>query len=143
MPGGRGRRNRTYRLLDIRHAEQHREPDGADAQLEHGVDPQGVPPARDEARQQQAAGAHAAHERPQQHAERNGGRADHQLQELEPDDLVDQRRTAAADEQHEQHGQKPARRGRASRWDQVVCGHRAVVSRESEGTLRMFPPVRN
>ena len=117
-------------LFDIRHAEQHHEPDGADAQLEQGVDPQGVPPARDEARQQQAAQAHAAHERPQQHAEGNGGRADHQLQELEPDDLVDQRRTAAADEQHEQHGQKPARRGRASRWGQVVWGHRAVVSRK-------------
>ena len=100
-------------LFDIRHAEQHHEPDGADAQLEQGVDPQGVPPARDEARQQQAAHAHAAHERPQQHAEGNGGRADHQLQELEPDDLVDQGRTAAADEQHEQHGQKPARRGRS------------------------------
>ena len=110
-------------LFDIRHAEQHHEPDGADAQLEQGVDPQGVPPARDEARQQQAAHAHAAHERPQQHAEGNGGRADHQLQELEPDDLVDQGRTAAADEQHEQHGQKPARRGRASRWGRVVWGH--------------------
>ncbi len=78
------------------------EPDGADAQLEQGVDPQRVPPARDQARQQQAAQAHAAHERPQQHAEGNGGRADHQLQELEPDDLVDQaphsrcRRTARA-----------------------------------------------
>ena len=42
-------------LFDIRHAEQHREPDGADAQLEQGVDPQRVPPGRDEARQQQAA----------------------------------------------------------------------------------------
>ena len=120
-------------LFDIRHAEQHREPDGADAQLEQGVDPQGVPPARDEPRQQQAARAHAAHERPQQHAEGDGGRADHQLQELEPDDLVDQRRTAAADEQHEQHGQKPARRGRAGRRGRVVWGHRAVVSERTIG----------
>src|SRR5207249_2139980 len=59
----------------------------------------------------------------------------HQLQELEPDDLVDQRRTAAADEQHEQHGQKPARRCRAVRWGQVVCGHRAPLSPGKRGTL--------
>ena len=95
-----------------------------------------MPPARDEARQQQAARAHAAHERAQQHAEGNGGRADHQLQELEPDDLVDQRRTAAADEEDEQHGKKPARSGRASRWGQVAGGHRAVVSPGNKGRNR-------
>ena len=32
---------------------------------------------------------------PGQHSERDGGRADDQLQELEPDDFVDERRYAA------------------------------------------------
>ena len=62
----------------------------------------------DDSRQQQAAQAHAAHERPQQHAQRDGRRADQQLQQLQPHDFVNQRRAAAADEQQEQHGQKPA-----------------------------------
>ncbi len=37
-------------LFDMRHAEQHQQPHRADAQLEQGVDPQWVPPGRDEAR---------------------------------------------------------------------------------------------
>ena len=54
-------------------------PISADAQFEQGVDAQRMPARRDEPRQQQAAQAHAAHERAQQHAEGDGGRADDQL----------------------------------------------------------------
>ena len=117
-------------VFDIRHAEQHREPDGADAQLEQGVDPQGVPPGRDEARQQQAAQAHASHERPQaaRPRKRRSSRSPvaragaRRPRRSRPHSRC--RRTARAD------GQKPARRGRASRWGQVVWGHRAGISRK-------------
>ena len=57
------------------------------------------------ARQRQAPDAQPAHERRQQDAERDRGRADGQLQQLEPDDLVDQRGASAAGEQNQQPGQ--------------------------------------
>ena len=61
-------------------------------------------------RQQQAAEAHTAHERAEQHSHGHGGGPDHQLDELEPDDLVDEGCAAAADEQEQQQGQKALRR---------------------------------
>ena len=76
-------------IFHIRHSIQNREPDRPDAQLEHRIHPKRMPLPRDEARQQQAAQAHAPHERRQQDAQGNGGRADHQSQKLEPDHLVD------------------------------------------------------
>ena len=107
-------------LFEERHAEKDRQRNGADTQLKPGIDPQRVPPRRDETRKKQASRTHTAHEGPQQYAEGNSGRADDKLQELEPDDLVDQRRAAAADEQQEQHGQAPTSRDRAGRRSQVV-----------------------
>ena len=74
------------------------------------VDAQRVFFGEGQARQQKAAGAKAAHERGEQDAERDGARADHQLQQLVPDDLVNQRSTTAACEEQEQQGQKTARR---------------------------------
>jgi len=60
-------------------------------------------PARgDDARQGDTAQAHPAHEGSQQHGEGNRGGTDHQLQQLEPDDFVDQRSATAADEQRQQ-----------------------------------------
>ena len=46
---------------------------------------------------------------PEQHAERDSGRPDDELQELEPDDLVDQRGAAAAHEEQQQRRHVPAR----------------------------------
>src|SRR6185503_19343347 len=77
-----------------------------DARLELRIDAERVAVLRHEACQQQAAGAHAAYEGGEQHPERDGGRPNDQLEELKPDDLVNQRRTAASDEQQQQGGQK-------------------------------------
>ena len=63
----------------------------------------------DPPRQQDAAEAHAAHEGAEQNAERDRGRPDGQLQQLKPDDFINQRRTAAADEEQQQCRQVPAR----------------------------------
>ena len=51
--------------------------------------------------QHQAAETHSSHERGEEDAERDGGGADDQFQELEPDDLVDKRRDAAAEREQE------------------------------------------
>ena len=64
---------------------------------------------RDQTRQHQAAEAHATHEGAQQDAQRHRRRSDHQFEQLKPDDLVNQRRAAAADEQHQQRRQIAAR----------------------------------
>jgi hypothetical protein len=64
---------------------------------------------RDEARQQQAAEAHAAHERPEQHADGDRGRANHQFEQLKPDDFVDECSAATADKQQQQRGQQAPR----------------------------------
>ena len=78
-------------------------PIDADAELEPARRPAADDDCvRDEPWQQQAAEAHAAHERAEQDAERDRRRPDHELQQLEPDDFVDRarrsrcRRTAAA-----------------------------------------------
>ena len=41
--------------------------------------------------------ARPSHERGEEHCERNGGRADDQFEELEPDDFVNERCDAAAE----------------------------------------------
>ena len=64
-----------------------------------------LPEPRD-ARQQEAADAHAAHVGGEEHAERDRRRTDDELEELEPDNLVDQRRNAAADEEREEGWEK-------------------------------------
>ena len=69
----------------------------ADGELERGVHAQRVAPGRNPLRRVEAAEAHAAHERPEQHAKRDRRGSNRQLQELLPDDLVDQRGRTAAD----------------------------------------------
>src|SRR5262245_26004477 len=60
-------------------------------------------PARgDDPRQPEAAETHAAHEGAEQNAERDRRRSDYELQQLKPDDLVDERGAAAADEQQKE-----------------------------------------
>src|SRR6186713_1497351 len=86
---------------DQRHGEEQHDTHDADAELERGVDPQRVPAGRDVTGQQEAAQAHPAHEGPEQHAHRHGGRAHEQLQHLEPDDLVDEGGGAAPEEEED------------------------------------------
>jgi hypothetical protein len=57
--------------------------------------------------QEQAAQAHAAHVDPEQDAERHRRRPDGELQELEPDDFVDEGGAAGPDEQ-QQERREPA-----------------------------------
>ena len=62
-----------------------------------------------EARQQQAAEAHPAHERAEQHAHRHRRRSDHELEQLEPDDFVDECGAAAADKQQQERRKQTPR----------------------------------
>ena len=74
-----------------------------------------------------AADAHAAHERSQHHTQRDRGRADDELQHLEPDDLIDECGASATDEQEQQQRQKPrAGRLRCLRSERrAACGGRS------------------
>ena len=63
---------------------------------------------RDDLGESQTADGHAAHERGEQHGDRDRRGADRELEELEPDDLVDERRDAAAEEEREKHRQGEA-----------------------------------
>src|SRR5437016_4487517 len=55
--------------------------------------------ARDESRERKAAGAQSTHVCSQQQTERYSRRPDHHLKQLEPNDFVDKRCTAAAGKQ--------------------------------------------
>ncbi len=85
---------------------QDRYSEHADADFDQRIDLERMEARGDQIGQRQAAQAHAAHEGAEQHAERDGRRADHQLQKLEPDDLIDQRRAAASEEEHEDGGKQ-------------------------------------
>jgi hypothetical protein len=84
-----------------RHAIEDQDSECADAELQVRIHAERMLDGRHIARQQQAAEAHATHINPEQHAERYGRRADRQLQQLEPDDLVYQRSAAGSDEQQQ------------------------------------------
>ena len=62
----------------------------------------------DDARQQQAAQAHAAHEDAEQDAERNGRRAYRELKELEPDNFIYEGRAAGSDKKQKKRRQPAA-----------------------------------
>ena len=62
-----------------------------------------------EPRQEEAAEAHAAHERAEQDADRHRRRADHQLEQLKPDHFVNQRGAAAANEEQQQRREQTLR----------------------------------
>ena len=104
QPGHTRARPGDIDAADERHPEKEQQTDDADAKLERGVDPQRMLLRGNQARQQQAAQAHPAHEGAEQNAHGDRRRSDDELQQLEPDDLVDQRGTAAADEQQQQQG---------------------------------------
>ena len=86
---------------DDRHAEQDQQSHDADADLEPGIHPQRMRLGRHESRQQEAAEAHAAHERAEQHAHRHRRRSDHEFQQLKPDDFVNECGATAADKQQQ------------------------------------------
>jgi hypothetical protein len=85
-----------------RDAEQNQHAEQRDAEFEVGIDAQRMLARGNHARQQQAAETHAAHEGAEQDAERDRRRADDQLQQLKPDDFVNEGGAAAADEEDDQ-----------------------------------------
>ncbi len=98
--------------VDVReggNAKQDEQPEHADADLEERVNPQRVLARRDVARQKKAPETHAAHERPEQDGQRDRRRANHELKELEPDDLVNEGSAAAGDKQQQQRGHVASR----------------------------------
>ncbi len=103
-------------LGDPGHPEQNGDADGADPQLEHGIDAQGMMPSRNQAGKQITAQAHSSHVGAEQNAQGNRGQADDQLQKLQPDNFIDQRGATAADEQKQHRRQKPARCQQAVRF---------------------------
>src|SRR5262249_17056592 len=101
---------RRVDAADQRHAEQDQNPERPDPELERRVHTERVLPGADDARQEQTAQAHAAHEGAEQETKGNGRGSDDQLEELKPDDFVNESGTAAADKEQQQRGQIPARR---------------------------------
>src|SRR5262249_18392315 len=82
---------------DQRNQEEREDSAHADGGFNRGVYLQRMLAARNfETRQPDAPNAQSSHADGQQCADRNGGRSDGQLQKLIPDDLVNQRGTAAA-----------------------------------------------
>ncbi len=104
--GNAGRNTCRIEPARDRDAEEHEDAEHRDAGLEDGVDAQGMRGRRYEAVEEEAPQAKPRHERPEKDAERDAGRADHQLQHLEPDDLVDEGRAAATEEQCQQDGER-------------------------------------
>jgi hypothetical protein len=92
-----------------RHREEQQQAEGADPQFQPRIHAQRMHRRRHVAREEQAAEAHAAHERPEQHAHRDRRGSDHELEQLEPDDFVDESGTPAADEQQEQRRENATR----------------------------------
>src|SRR5262245_57142187 len=66
-------------------------------------------PSGNQSGKQQTAEAHAAHESPEQYAQRHSRGPDNELKQLEPDNFVDQRGAAASDKHNEEQGKNPAR----------------------------------
>src|SRR6185437_3119138 len=66
--------------------------------------------------------------------------ADDQLEELEPDDLVDERSTPAADEQEQQSRQIPVRRIGTAHRAGFRSGHKGRIVSQSGGLRPCGPP---
>jgi hypothetical protein len=79
------------------------------AQLEARVHAQRMLTRRYEVRQREAAQTHAGHECAEEHSQRNRRGSDHQLQQLEPDDFVDEGCAPAADEQQQERRKNASR----------------------------------
>ncbi len=89
--------------IQRRQAELHQDRARGDSQFEGGVNFQRMLRQAD-AREPQAADAQASHEGREQDAERNRGRPDGELQQLVPDDFVDQRAHAARRKKNQKDG---------------------------------------
>ena len=70
------------------HREQDQQAERADPELQLRVDAERMPVHRHESPEQEASGAHAAHECGQEYPQRDSGGANDQLEQLEPDNLV-------------------------------------------------------
>src|SRR5262245_33555096 len=68
----------------------------------------------------QTAQTHAAHKRTQQNPQRNGRRADHKLENLEPDNFVDQSGATTADKKKDKKRQIPLLLRNRYR---LICNH--------------------
>lgn len=92
-------------IVDERDGNQQQSAEERDRELERGIHTQWMCGRMNEAGKQEAAEAQATHERAEQDAQRERRRANDDLEELEPDDFVDQCRTAAANEQQDEPGE--------------------------------------
>ena len=82
------------------HADADQKPADADAQFDGAVNEHWmIPVLGEDARQRETAEAQAAHEGGEKNAERNRGRADDELEQLVPDNFIDQCGTAAGGEE--------------------------------------------
>lgn len=90
--------------MDERHSQEDGQASQGNAKFQQAVDSEGMEPSRHEAWKEEATGAHAPHEGAQEHAERDGGRADDQLEKLEPDNLVNEGGTTTSDKQQQNGG---------------------------------------
>ncbi len=100
-------RDREVQTAGVRQSPQHEQSEAGDRQLQQRVNAERVLAARHEAGEVEATDAHAAHERAEQHPERHRRRSDDETQELEPDDLVNQRRAAASNEKEDDQWEQP------------------------------------
>jgi hypothetical protein len=80
-------------------------------------------PGGDEARQGDASQAHSAHEGAEQNTQGNRGGTDHELQELAPNDFVNERGTTAGGKQEQEQRQKPLDRRNARRFRGILSDH--------------------
>ena len=92
---------RDVKAPDQGNAEQRDDPERRDPQFQKRVDAHRMMPRRNQPRESDAAQAQPAHVSREQQSQRYGRGADHQLQQLKPDDLVNQRRATAAGKQQE------------------------------------------
>ena len=86
---------RRIKMLDQRQTEQHRETEYARPELQHRINPQRMLPRGNQARQRNTTQTHSAHKGAEKNSQGCRRRADHQLQQLKPNDFVDQGRAPA------------------------------------------------
>ena len=110
-------RRRQARVYPVHAGEEQKnqKAPGGHGPFEGRVHLQRGPASRPDAGQEQAPNEHSAHERPEQKPQGYPRRADDELEHLEPDDLVDQRRGPASDEEEGESGQVPRERTGRSR----------------------------
>src|SRR4051794_29988269 len=100
-----------------------------------------MPLRGDEPRKQQAPQTHSSHEGAEENPERHRRGADDELDQLEPDNLIDQCRAATSHEQHEQQRQE-AMGWWKRQWDvermRLACslfGHDSTSRKTADGSV--------